>query len=103
MTTHGPPPFDAGTYRQGLRVSPAFERNRGPIIEALRRHLPQPSAGATQALRVLEVASGPGEHVRRRLQPVLLAHRTLLRLTCAPPAALRPGFGVSSLVPRPAR
>ena len=36
--------------------SPATQRNRGPILEVLRRHLP--SAGA-----VLELASGSGEHV----------------------------------------
>lgn len=36
--------------------SPAALRNRGPILEVLRRHLP--AAGA-----VLEIASGSGEHV----------------------------------------
>ena len=39
------------------RVSPAFERNKVPILEALRKHLPQQGQ-----LRLLEIASGPGEH-----------------------------------------
>ena len=56
------PAFDAGTYREGLRVSPAFQRNKEPILEALRRHLPKPSDDSTEPLRVLEIASGPGEH-----------------------------------------
>ena len=41
-----------------MRVSPAFERNKGPILEALRRHLPDSQTG-----QILEVASGPGMHV----------------------------------------
>ena len=36
--------------------SPAAQRNRGPILEVLRKHLP--AAGA-----VLELASGSGEHL----------------------------------------
>jgi hypothetical protein len=40
----------------GMRVSPAFERNKGPILEALTRHLPSPAG------HILEVASGPGAH-----------------------------------------
>jgi len=40
---------------QGARVSPAAARNTGPILEILRLHL------AARA-RVLEIASGSGEH-----------------------------------------
>ena len=36
--------------------SPSVRRNRGPILEVLRRHLPAHGA-------VLEIASGTGEHV----------------------------------------
>ena len=36
--------------------SPAAQRNRGPILEVLRRHLPETGA-------VLELASGSGEHL----------------------------------------
>jgi cyclopropane fatty-acyl-phospholipid synthase-like methyltransferase len=43
------------TLPDGARTSPATARNRQPILEALRPRLP---AGA----RVLEVASGAGEH-----------------------------------------
>jgi SAM-dependent methyltransferase len=38
------------------RFAPATVRNRGPILEVLRRHLPR------QGL-VLEIASGSGEHI----------------------------------------
>ena len=31
--TSSAPQFDAGTYRGGLRVSPAFQRNKQPILE----------------------------------------------------------------------
>ena len=34
MTSSTAPQFDAGTYREGLRVSPAFQRNKQPILEA---------------------------------------------------------------------
>uniref|UniRef100_A0A7S0HMP6 Methyltransferase domain-containing protein n=1 Tax=Phaeocystis antarctica TaxID=33657 RepID=A0A7S0HMP6_9EUKA len=62
MTSSTAPQFDAGTYREGLRVSPAFQRNKQPILEALQRRLPKPPPGATEPLLVLEAASGPGEH-----------------------------------------
>lgn len=39
----------------GRRFAPAAARNRGPILEVLERVLPRPG-------RVLEVASGSGEH-----------------------------------------
>lgn len=50
------PAFDGNTYKAGMRVSPAFERNRGPILEATKRHIPAPEG------KWLEVASGSGEH-----------------------------------------
>jgi len=50
MSPPGPP--DA---RQGLS-SPAAERNKAPIAEALRPHLPERGV-------VLEIASGTGQHV----------------------------------------
>jgi hypothetical protein len=31
--TSSAPQFDAGTYRGGLRVSPAFQRNKQPILQ----------------------------------------------------------------------
>ena len=37
MTSSTAPQFDAGTYREGLRVSPAFQRNKQPILEAPHR------------------------------------------------------------------
>lgn len=40
---------------EGRLSAPATERNRGPILEVLERVLPRPG-------RVLEVASGTGEH-----------------------------------------
>ena len=42
--------------RQGANFSPAAARNRGPIADVLVRHLPPTG-------RVLEVASGSGQHV----------------------------------------
>ena len=42
--------------RQGANFSPAAARNRGPIADVLGRHLPPTG-------RVLEVASGSGQHV----------------------------------------
>ncbi len=43
---------------EGVRLrSPAFERNRGPILEVLRRVW-----GGESPRRILEIASGPGEH-----------------------------------------
>ena len=41
---------------QGANFSPAAARNRGPIADVLGRHLPPTG-------RVLEVASGSGQHV----------------------------------------
>jgi SAM-dependent methyltransferase len=38
-----------------LRLSPAAERNKGPILDVLRHALPEQS-------RVLEIASGTGQH-----------------------------------------
>jgi cyclopropane fatty-acyl-phospholipid synthase-like methyltransferase len=40
------------------RFAPSTERNRAPILDVLARVLPRPSGGA----RVLEIASGAGEH-----------------------------------------
>jgi SAM-dependent methyltransferase len=40
-----------------LLFSPAAERNKGPILQALRRLLPP-------SLRVLEIASGTGQHAQ---------------------------------------
>ena len=48
------PSFDACTYEGKIRVSPAFDRNKGPILEAFLKHLPAKSGN------LLEVASGPG-------------------------------------------
>lgn len=43
------------------RSTPAAERNRGPILEVLRRVMPAaPEEGATG--RVLEIAAGAGQH-----------------------------------------
>lgn len=44
------------SYERVRQVAPSAERNVGPILEVLRHHLP--SSG-----RVLEVASGTGQHV----------------------------------------
>ncbi len=44
------------TLAEGLLESPAAERNKSPILEAIRSRLP--SAGV-----VLEIASGTGQHV----------------------------------------
>jgi cyclopropane fatty-acyl-phospholipid synthase-like methyltransferase len=44
------------TLAEGLLESPAAERNKGPILDAIRARLP--SAGV-----VLEIASGTGQHV----------------------------------------
>jgi len=40
----------------GRRHAPAVQRNRGPILDVLRRHVPPDSV-------VMEVGSGTGEHV----------------------------------------
>ena len=42
-----------------LPFSPAAERNRGPILEVLRRVLPLRAS-------VLEIASGTGQHAEQR-------------------------------------
>ena len=42
---------------ESLPFSPAAERNRGPILEALTRLLPE-------SCRVLEIASGTGQHAQ---------------------------------------
>jgi SAM-dependent methyltransferase len=42
--------------REARRFAPAAARNRGPILDVLRRHLPARGL-------VLEIASGTGEHV----------------------------------------
>ncbi len=46
------------TSPDARRVSPAFARNRSPILEVLR----QLWTPKTDPLRVLELASGPGQH-----------------------------------------
>jgi SAM-dependent methyltransferase len=58
-----PRPFlDDGSPRpDARRHAPATARNRDPILEVLRRVLPQSTAGGSRPL-VLEIASGTGEH-----------------------------------------
>ena len=52
---NGPPPDSDAARRDARRASPAAARNREPILEVLRRVLPERG-------RVLEIASGTGEH-----------------------------------------
>jgi SAM-dependent methyltransferase len=60
MAQRRPPPVEAGTlpptFVSSLPFSEACERNKGPILEVLRRHL-QASRGI-----VLEVGAGTGQH-----------------------------------------
>jgi SAM-dependent methyltransferase len=49
-------PTEQGMRRDARLYAPATARNRGPILDVLRRHLPPRGL-------VLEVASGSGEHV----------------------------------------
>ena len=46
---------DRGEGGDGRRYSPSAARNREPIRDVLKAHLPPPA-------RVLEIASGTGEH-----------------------------------------
>jgi Protein of unknown function (DUF938) len=52
---HAPRAAILASWMDARRFSPAAQRNRGPILEVLRRILP--SSGA-----LLEIASGTGEH-----------------------------------------
>lgn len=44
-------------------MSPAAQRNKGPIAEILKQYLLQPESPEQKPFRVLEVASGSGVHV----------------------------------------
>lgn len=65
-----------------MRVfAPSNERNKGPILEVLKRFLPQPStstSNGTHSISILEVACGTGQHaaVFSQALPHCLYHPT---------------------------